>query len=534
MMKNRKYFTLIPACALLVFSACTDLEIEETDSIIVNQTGEFTGVGDVDATLSGIYDAVRGQLETQENLYGLNEVSSDEFLVPTRGTDWGDNGVWRTLHQHSWSPIHQFVRNVWNDQNSIIFRTTEVIDERSNATPQQEAEARFLRAFATFWVMDLYGQVPFRGPDEGIEVDPTVMSRAEAFDFIMEDLNTAAANISTAGPGTEATNRATKAAVHFMLAKMYLNKHVYTGTGSPDAGDMQQVISNVDAISAMGFGLEEGYFGIFSPKLDNETIWYTNSGVGPMMWHTLHYNQNTPANGGGGWNGFTTLAEFYDLFEGDPNSNFLGDGQEERRGYVPTEGTAVGVDFDGDGEVDQLDENEDGMLDGSQIGFGMLIGQQYGIDGSKLQAEAGKDLSFTKELPGLLGNGQSTGVRVIKYHPTNGSFAGHKIVFRYADAHLMKAEAALNGGGGNATELVNELRTIRKATPLGSVTAQDLLDERGRELYTEMWRRNDLIRFGKFTEAWSYKDASEDFRTLFPIPASAIISNPNLTQNEGY
>ena len=200
MMKNRKYFTLIPACALFVFSACTDLEIEETDSIIVNQTGEFTGVGDVDATLSGIYDAVRGQLENQANLYALNEVSTDEFLVPTRGTDWGDNGVWRTLHQHSWSPIHQHVRDTWNEQNSIIFRTTEIIDERSNATPQQEAEARFLRAFATFWVMDLYGQVPFRGPDEGIEIDPTVMSRAEAFDFIMEDLNTAAANIATASP----------------------------------------------------------------------------------------------------------------------------------------------------------------------------------------------------------------------------------------------------------------------------------------------------------------------------------------------
>ena len=533
MRKNKNYWLLLAICVPFLLESCSDLEIEETDSIIVNQTGEFTGVGDVDGTLSGIYDAVRGQLETQENLYGMVEVSSDEFVVPTRGTDWGDNGVWRTLHQHSWSPIHSFVRNVWNDQNSIVFRTTEVIDERSAPSPSQEAEARFLRAWAMFWVMDLYGQVPFRGPDEGIDVDPMVMTRSEAFDFIMNDLTIAAGNLSAISPGN-GINKANKAAVHYLLAKMYLNKHIYTGTGSPAAEDMQSVIENVDAITAMGFALEEGYFGIFSPNTDTETIWHTNSGIGNLIWHTLHYNQTTPANGGGGWNGFTTLSEFYDLFEGDPQSNPMGGSQEERRGFVPTSGVANNsVDYDGDGEIDDLDEDSDGMLDGSQIGFGMLIGQQYGIDGSELQAEAGRPLEFTKELPGLLGNPQASGVRVIKYHPSNGSYTGHKIIFRYADAYLMKAEAMMNNGE-DVTDMVNDLREIRNASPLGSVTADDLLAERGRELYSEYWRRNDLIRFGKFTEAWEFKNASEDFRTLFPIPASAIISNPNLTQNPGY
>lgn len=532
-MKTYKTKLLIATFCAVGLGSCTDLEIEETDSIIVNQTGEFTGVSDVDATLGGIYDAVRGQLENQANLYALTEVSSDEFLVPTRGTDWGDNGVWRTLHQHTWSPIHPYVRDVWNNQNSNIFRTTEVIDDRSNPSPEQEAEARFLRAFSMFWVLDLYGQVPFREPDEGFEIDPIVYSSQEAFDLIISDLEAAAPNLPAVGPG-EATNKATKASAHFMLAKMYLNKHIYYGSDTPDPSDMQKVVSNVNAIEQLGFELEEGYFGIFSPKIDNETIWFTNSGVGNVIWETLHYNQTTPANSGGGWNGFTTLAEFYDLFEGDPNSNYVGDGQEERRGFVPTEGSPVGVDFDGDGEPDELDEDGDGMLDGSQIGIGFLINQQYAIDGSKLQAEAGKDLSFTRELPGLLGNDQSTGIRMLKYHPTNGSFTGHKIIFRFADAFLMKAEAALNGGGGDATAMINELRTIRKASPLGNVTAQDILDERGREMYGEFWRRNDLIRFGQFTQQWSYKDNTEDFRVLFPIPASAIISNPNLTQNPGY
>ena len=533
-MKNNKLKYLLIGALGLSFFACTDLEIEETDSLIVNQTGEFTGVADVEATLSGIYDALRGQIATQENLYALNEVSTDELLVPTRGTDWGDNGVWRLLHQHSWAPIHPHVRNVWNDQNSNIFRTTEVIDERSNPSPQQEAEARFLRAYSMFWIMDLYGQVPFRGPDEGIEIDPVVYTRAEAFDFIINDLETAMDNLPEEGPG-DGTIRANQAAAHFLLAKLYLNKHIYLGNESADAADMQTVVDHVDAIQDMGFGLVDGYFGIFSENVDNETIFHTNAGWDTRIWNTLHYNQNSPGNTGGGWNGFTTLAEFYDLFEGDPNTNFPGDGQEERRGFVPTEGTPIssGVDFDGDGFPDDDDSDEDGFVDASDIGFGFLIDQQYDLQGNKKLTRPGGDLAYTKQLPGLLGNNERTGIRVIKYHPVNGAFTGHQILFRYADAHLMKAEAMMRMGQ-DATALVNELRTLRKATPLASVTEADMLAERGRELYGEYWRRNDLIRFGQFTTTWEFKDNTQDFRVLYPIPASAIISNPNLTQNPGY
>ena len=91
--------------------------------------------------------------------------------------------------------------------------------------------------------------------------------------------------------------------------------------------------------------------------------------------------------------------------------------------------------------------------------------------------------------------------------------------------------------GQDATAMVNELRTIRGANPLGSVSEQDLIDERGRELYMEFWRRNDLIRFGQYTRDWEFKDASaigNPDKTLFPIPASQVILNPNLVQNPGY
>ncbi|MEW7290157.1 RagB/SusD family nutrient uptake outer membrane protein [Aquimarina sp. 2304DJ70-9] len=501
---------LLGILSIVLVISCTDLEIEESDSQISDSETEFTGVSDVESSLNGLYGSLRSIVETQEDLYALNEVTSDELLVPTRGTDWGDNGTWRQLHAHTWSSIHPYVLNSWNSLNRLVFNSTLVIDDRSNATDQEVAEAKFIRAYSMFWVMDMYGVAPFRSPDDGPDVNPMVMSRAEALDFIIADLTEALADLPATGPGVT-TSIASKAAVNHLLAKLYLNKHIYIG-GAPAAADMTKVVELVDAIAVDGFGLETGYFDIFTSDVDNETIFYTTSSVGNRMWNTLHYNQNAPDNTGGGWNGWSTLAEFYDLFEGDPNINVPGSGQEERRGFVPTDGSNLG------------------------IGFGFLIGQQYDETGAPLNDRPGNPLVFTKDFPGLVGNNERTGVRVIKYHPVNGEFAGHQIVFRYADAHLMKAEAILRGGtsGEDALTLVNNLRMIRNASPLTSLSEQDLLNERGRELYGEFWRRNDQIRFGKFAETWGLKDSTDDFRVLFPIPETALLSNTNLTQNPGY
>jgi hypothetical protein len=509
-MKRTKIYKLLLCVFLVGAYSCTNLEIEQTDSNFTNLSGEFTGV-DPSASLDGLYNDYRGQIENQADLYALLEVSSDEQLVATRGTDWGDNGVWRNLHDHNWDPTHSMVKAVWNNLNQNVFRATLIIDSRSGGTAQQVAEAKFLRAFSTYYLVDMYGQAPFRTPDEGADVNPSVKNRTEAFDFAVQDLTEALADLPSVGPGG-ALNRASKASAQFLLAKLYLNKHIFTGTGSPAAADMTKVVEMVDAIRAQGFGLVGGYFDIFKEDLDNETIFFTTASTGNKMWNSLHYKQNAPGNEGGGWNGFTTLAETYDLFEGDPNINVPGSGQEERRGFVPTDGSHFG------------------------IGYGFLIGQQYDKNGNPMTDRPGNPMVFTKELPGLLGNNEVTGIRNIKYHPENGAFAGHLIVFRYSDAHLMKAEAIMNGGtSGNTTlAMVNELRVLRGATPFSSVSAQDLLDERGRELYIEGWRRNDQIRFGTWSQPWSYKTNTDPYRVLYPIPSTALISNPNLVQNDGY
>ena len=528
----KKSFILLGA--VLSFSACTDLELEETDSIFGSETGEFTGVTDVESALSSAYNNIRGQLDTQENLYALNEVTTDEMVVPTRGTDWGDNGLWRSLHQHTWDANHQFLLNTWNAYNGNVFNLTAIIAPESNASPEQIAEAKFLRAFSMFWVMDLFGQVPFREVNEGPSVDPRVMTRQEAFEFIVSDLNEALPNLPVAVPGPD-TNFASKAAAHFLLAKLFLNKHIYYDNGEASVEDLNKVVEHVNAIGENGFGLQSGYFEIFEPSVDSETIWFTNTGVGSRIWNGLHYNQTVPDNTGGGWNGFATLAEFYDLFEGPDDTNVLGAGQEERRGFVPIAGTPVSAtegNFAGGN-----DANDDGFVDGSDIGVGFLYGQQYQLDGTVETDRGGNPLFYTKDFPGLVGNPENTGIRVLKWHPSNGAYTGHMVLFRYADAFLMKAEAILRGataGDVTALEMINTLRVLRDATPLETLTLQDILDERGRELYNEMWRRQDLVRFDQFTDEWAFKPESEEFRNIFPIPSVALSSNPNLIQNPGY
>jgi len=535
MMKKLKMNRLLPyflGAVVMTFAvSCTDLEVEETDS--VNTVG-FEGILDPPSFIDGLYGSLNGQVGDQANLFAISEVTTDEFLIPTRGSDWGDNGIWRQLHQHNWLTDHAFITNTWNQWNQTHFAAAQLLSPLTTLTAEQSGDAYFLRALGMWVILDNYGQVPVRDPEASLLEDPAVIRGEEAVAQIISDLEAAISNLPAGGPG--ATNdRGTKAAARYLLAKVLLNKHVYLGT-APDGGDMSRVISLVDDISGEGYGLQAGYFDIFREGEDVETIWYLPTAVGNRIWNGLHYNM-APEIAGGGWNGFSTLSEFYDLFEGDSEINVPGSGQEERRGFVPTEGVA----FTGDAGTTESGDFP-GFEAGSNVGFGFLINQQYEIDGTPLNERGGNPLTFKRDFRdgdgnvSLINNDETTGIRVMKYNPRYGGFTGHEIFFRYADAHLMKAEAMMRSGG-DATTMVNELRILRGATPLGSVSEQQMLDERGRELYAEFWRRNDMVRFGQFTRDWELKDPSAVGDTnlnLFPIPASQIILNPNLTQNPGY
>ncbi|RXG11704.1 putative outer membrane starch-binding protein [Leeuwenhoekiella aestuarii] len=540
-MKRTKQIKLVFLSFLTAaaFTACTDLEIEETDSIL---TDGFTGIPTADeaaSTVSGMYNNIQGYVGDQANLYALSEVTTDAQLVPTRGSDWGDNGIWRQMHQHTWTADHQYIRTVFDQWNELQLTSSTVLDERSASSDESRAQASFLRALGMFVILDNFGQVPFRDTTADPRENPEVLTGADAVSFIVSDLQNAISGLPSSSAGDD-NPRATKAAARYLLAKVHLNRHIYEKTGSPASSDMNEVITLVEEIEDDGYALEDGYFEMFEPTPDSETIWYINTSTGNRIWNTLHYNFTHPDNTGGGWNGFATLAEYYDLFEGPSDSNNPGEGQEERRGYVAQSGIAfTGQDL-------MSDTDNDGFADASNVGYGFLIGQQYALNGDELTDRGNVPLQFKRDFvdagtgePSLVENGEQTGIRVIKYNPRNGAFREHEIFFRYSDAYLMKIEAIHNGGtsSDDALTLMNDLRTLRDATPLTSLTDQDIIDERGRELYIEFWRRNDLIRFGQYTKDWAFKDPSavgNDEKNLFPIPNTQVILNPNLVQNPGY
>jgi hypothetical protein len=405
----------------------------------------------------------------------------------------------------------------WNYLNGNVYVTNQILDDATTKTPLQTAEAKFIRAYNMFWIFDLWRQIPFRTPEQGPKENPSVMSGQEAFDFIVKDLTDAMADLPTVSAGDIGNQiRASKAACNYMLAKMYLNKNIYLG-GTVQAADMTKVIDYVTAIEGDGYSLQDGYFSIFGPEADSETIFYSNGQYAQRIWGSLHYNQGRDTdNLGGGWNGFATTAEFYASFEGNPDDNSKGQGQEERRGYVPND----------------------------SLGIGFLIGQQYGPhdaahpDG-KILARSGKPLVFTKDVPALTGNPDYTGIRLLKWHPTinmPGTWGNHLVLMRYADAYLMKAEALFrNGDASTAQSMINDLRALRKcSTMISSITADDILAERGRELYLEGWRRNDMVRFGKFNTQFAFVADTSEGRDVFPVPENAVGTNPNLKQNTGY
>ena len=486
-------------------TSCTDLGVENFDSEIIEATEGGSLSFNATELLESMYTDRIGVMTNQANIYSLGVHTSDELLPPTRGVDWSDNGVWRTLHQHTWDATQSFITNSWNELNERVFFTNQILAS-STATPEEIAEGKALRAFFMWHVMDYFGQVPIREATDGPDVLPRVLTRSEAVDFIKQDLNDAIATLDVLGPDRERIKISGEVA-RGLLARVLINEEVYTGS----AGDMNRVIELVDEITAGGYSLETNFFDNFSTDATTEVMWTSGAGSPQNRWFmTLHYNQNPS-----GWNGFTTIAEHFDRFEAGDSR--LSDGGPGTAGYE-FDASDFGSEFSG-------------------FGRGYLIGQQYNDDGTELiDSRTNIPLSFTRDVP-LSGAPTGTGIRHHKYHPrfTGDGIVYNYILMRYADMYLLKAEALLRSGStSEALEMVNDLRTLRGAGALGSLSETDILDERARELAWEGNRRTDQIRFGTFNNTWSEKENTEAFRVLFPIPAPALSSNPNLVQNEGY
>lgn len=499
----KKVFLILTTIALL--NSCTDLNEEIRQDLNAEQAAKFV---DVEALLNGAYNSMRLPYQDQSRFWAAQEHTGDQCLGPTRGPDWDDNGIWRSLHNHQWTAEHDFLANTFSELLQVVFATTNIL--QFNPTPKQAAEARFLRAFVMLSVLDGWGQVPFREAGSSLLEDAKVLNAEETVSFVVSEVD-AILNDLPDGP----TIRANKDAARVLKMKALLNKGAYLNRANPafDNADMQAVANLGRSIINSGkYSFSSNYFDNFAPNndvLSTENIWTAEniggvaSGNVRSRWFcTLHYNQNPS-----GWNGFTTLSEFYNSFE---------EGDARRGGDYP------------------------GQTEVGGIKTGLLVGQQFDKDGNPLKDRKGNPLAFTPEVS-LRESGNNlevTGIRVIKYpiDYNSGDNANNDYVYyRYADVVLMTAEALMrSGNNAEALNLVNMVRVARGVSSLSSLTPDVLLAERGRELYWEGHRRSDLIRFGKFLQAWEEKPASGQERLLFPIPARSLAANPNLKQNPGY
>lgn len=492
---------------VITFAGCTKLD-EQLGSQL-STGGSSGGAVSPAQILAGTYDAMRGPFQEQSQVWAAQEHTTDEVIGPTRAGDWDDNGVWRVMHSHQWDPNHAFLADTYRNLGRVVFSSSDLL--RFSPTPQQAAEGRMLRAMANFFLVEGWDQVPYReNTADPLEV-PKVRKGAAALDYIISELT---AIIPTLPDGP--VNRCNKNAARVLLMKCLLSKGVMANRAAPTfaAADMNQVISLANTIMAGSYTLTPNFFDNFAPTnnvLSTENIWTSeniggsSSGNVRSRWFlTLHYNQNPS-----GWNGFTTLSDFYGKFASS----------DLRRGGNPYPG----------------------MTNVSGIRPGFLIGQQLDQNGLLLKDRTGAPLAFTPQvkLTETGSNLEVTGIRVVKYpiDYTGGDNANNDYVyFRLADVMLMKAEAILRGGTDPQTplQLVNLVRARSSAATLSAVTLDILLDERGRELYWEGYRRMDLIRFGKYLQPWQEKAASDPKVLIFPIPARTLAANPNLAQNPGY
>lgn len=494
--------------ALSIFG-CSDL-----NEIIFDETLD-TDLVENPNNASGLVGPVYAQLRALNEFWGfwsLQQATTDEAMFPTRGTDWYDNGIWQQTHLHTWTPSHDHVSGTWNALFTGISRANTALYYLSQFPQSADIdeyilELRFLRAYYIYECVDLYGQVPFREFNEiDYSVPSEVMTRSEATAWLITELTEIipSMKLKSAIP----YGRASKGAAQTLLAKIYLNSDVYMGTAN-----WIDAITQCDAVINSGeYTVTSDYWGMFEyPKsTENEAIFVImhddniDQGHGGVWVNfTLHYNQlfGTYTSL---WNGGCTTKSFFDKW--DPTDDRYYDNRHI-----------------------------------SDLGFnqGFLVGQQYSPDGDPLEDRNGNPLIFTPDV-NLTNASETEGIRVIKFAPnpeTSRQFnMGNDFpIFRISDVYLMRAEAKFrNGDAGGALSDVNEIRSRRGVANLASVTLDNLLDERGFELYWEGHRRQDLIRFGKFTEAYSEKPVTDAYRTIYPIPQSAMDVNYNLVQNEGY
>lgn len=501
-----KKILILLSCTVLTGLSCTKVDETVFDKYAAN---DFYGTAQgADVALASVYAQVPGNWDgvgyagADRGWYDLNSMSSDEQVVPHRTTgDWELD--FARLYLRQWLPSEAFINNTWNWLYKSIFTSNLAIEqlEKAKADPAKIAEARVLRAFFYYLLIDDFGNVPFY-TDNSLTVDKIPQaSRTEVYNFIVSELTGNIDQLSATRGGTY-YGRFNKWAGYALLAKVYLNAGVYTGTPK-----WAECMAACDKVTEGGYTLHSGaadaahplgykYYELFGDVCpDDETILaiYTKADVVGRNIFTIRSlggTDGTKIFGYGAWNGSVVLKDYVQKFA---------DNDIRKRQF-------------------RYGANPYGPQPAGFI--------NYSLDITSL------------DNPGAAPN---DGARNQKFYPvTPGSSGGASNdfpIYRYADILLMKAECMLRSGGDAAAAgaLVTRVRTRAGLTALAAnPTLDNIYDERGFELAWEGHRRQDMIRFGKFTQAHGLAPAADNHYLLFPIPTAALNTNPLLKQNQGY
>lgn len=445
----------------------------------------------------------------------MQELTTDEALIA-----WND-GTIQDLHGQVWTSGNEFIRTMYSRLlyqvalcNEFLRQTTsEKLDGRGVGADLRaeiqtfRAEARFMRALTYWHAMDLFANPPFVTENDPIGAFlPPQIQRADLFTYVETELLDILDDM--AAPRANEYGRADRGAAWMLLAKIYLNAEVYTGTSR-----YADVITYTNNIIGAGYSIPSiPYFHSFLADNDSngaqEEVIFTIpfDGLRTQAFGGMTFLTHAPVGGSmdpadfginGGWFGIRTTPTFVEQFPDEENS---ADGRE----LLYTDG-----------------QNKD-IMSVATFTDGYAVAKYRNVD--------------VNGNPGSDATGNHTDI----------DFP----MFRLADAYLMYAEAVLRGGGGSvntATGYINQLRERAYGDTSGNISEGDLtldfiIDERSRELYWEAHRRTDLIRFDQFSDngVWQWKGGvqsgttTESFRDLMPLPATDLGINTNLEQNPGY
>ena len=537
---NKKIFALPLLVLSLSFTSCLD----ETpkDQIPESEIYDSANSLYVNAVASlynyiGAHEEGEGLQGTCRGIYDYNTLTTDEAIIPIRGGNWYDGGLWKNMYDHTWTATDTDLYNVWKYLYKVIVLSTkslETIDQHKSLLNDQQrdeykAEVRAVRAMFYYYAMDMFGRIPILESSTQKTADIRQSNRSDVFKYIVNELQTVAPLLPNEHSNLQGNyyGRVTRPVAWFLLAKLALNAEVYTDDNWTDSyrPDGKTIMIDVDGtqknawltcihycnlIASAGYSLASDYTKNFAVHNEN-----SNENIFTIPLDKMLY-----------------LNEFHYLFRSRHYAHGGAYGGASENGTCATLHTMAVYGYNTSSPDARLDMN--------------FYTGKVEVDGSNVTLDDGTPLEYKPlAVERNLTSSQyieTAGARMKKYEVDRTAYSDGRmpdndiVLYRYADVMLMKAEAKVRNGESGDEEL-NAVRN-RVGMPSLPATLDNILNERLLELVWEGWRRQDMIRFGTYNKSYDIHTPSEadnkGYTTVFPIPGKARELNPNLEQNPGY